>query len=46
MIPNSLARSSEAEVRPMPTTCSTTPAFLSASANDPPIKPTPKMTIF
>ena len=44
MMPNSLARAREAAERPMPTTLPTAPAFFSERANDPPIRPTPKMT--
>ena len=45
-MPKDFARSSVSRRRPTPTTCSTTPAFFKASANEPPISPTPKITIF
>src|SRR5471030_248981 len=45
MMPSSRARASDAAERSMPTTVRTAPAFFSARANEPPIKPTPKMTI-
>src|SRR5471032_46314 len=44
MMPSSRARASDAAERSMPTTLPTAPAFFSARANEPPIKPTPKIT--
>ena len=44
MMPSRRAASRLARLRPTPTTCATALRFLSASANEPPIKPTPKMT--
>jgi hypothetical protein len=46
MMPSSAARSSERRLRPTPTICAAAPAFFNASANEPPISPTPKMAIF
>ena len=46
MMPSSQRALQRARRRPMPTTCAAAPACFNASANEPPIRPTPKMTIF
>src|SRR5471032_3085792 len=44
MMPSSSARAIDACERPMPTTVPTAPMCLRARANEPPIRPTPKIT--